>query len=106
MSHIVLTDSNFTDEVEKSSTPVLVDFWASWCGPCLVQAPVIEELAGEYEGKVKVGKLEVDQNQQTAAKFNVMSIPTLCVFKDGKVVRTLVGAQGKDTLKQAVEKFL
>lgn len=106
MAHIELTDTNFTDEVEKSTMPVLVDFWASWCGPCLAQAPVIEELATEYKGKVKVGKLEVDQNPQMAGKYNIMSIPTLAVFKDGKIVSTMIGVQGKDVIKQAVDKYL
>lgn len=106
MADIVITDSNFSTEVEQSKLPVLVDFWAPWCGPCKIIGPVIEELAREFEGKVKVGKLNVDENQQTAGQFGVMSIPTLLFFKDGKPVDTIVGAQSKETIKQKLSKLI
>jgi len=106
MADIIITDANFSQEVEKSSSPVLVDFWAPWCGPCRTVGPIIEELATEFAGKVKVGKLNVDENQQTAGQFGVMSIPTLLFFKDGKPVDSIVGVQGKDSIKQKMEKLL
>ncbi len=103
--HITLTDKNFVEEVEKTNQPVLVDFWASWCGPCLMQAPIIDELAKEFAGKVKVGKLEVDENPQKAAQFGIMSIPTLAIFKNGKMVQTMIGLQSKESLKQTLHKY-
>ncbi len=87
-----VTDANFATEVEQSNGVVLVDFWATWCGPCLAIAPVIEKLAHDYEGKVKVLKLDTDANQATAMKFNIRSIPTILLFKDGKVVDGVIGA--------------
>ncbi len=90
------TDANFTSEVLDSDLPVLVDFWAAWCGPCRVVGPTIEELAHEYDGTVKVGKLNVDENQQAPSDFGINSIPTVLLFKDGKVVETLVGVQPKE----------
>jgi len=86
------TDSNWSNEVEKSTTPVVVDFWAPWCGPCRMVSPVIEKLAAKYSGKVKVVKVNVDDNQELAMKFNIMSIPTIMVFKEGKAVDQAIGA--------------
>jgi thioredoxin 1 len=86
------TDANFENEVLKSDQPCLVDFWAEWCGPCRMVGPVVEEIAKEYEGKLKVGKVNVDQNTQTASKYGIMSIPSLLFFKQGKVVDQIVGA--------------
>jgi thioredoxin 1 len=91
----VVTDDNFELEIEKHSGLVVVDFWATWCGPCRVIAPILEQLATEYEGKVKVAKLDVDTNIRTATRFNVRSIPMLIFFKDGKVVDQIVGAVPK-----------
>jgi len=96
---IELTDSNF-DQIIASDKPVLVDFWAEWCGPCKMIGPVVEELAGDYEGKAVVAKLNVDENPQTAAKFGIRSIPTLLVFKGGQVVDKQVGAVPKSVLNQ------
>ena len=89
---IEFTDANFEDEVLKSDVPVLVDFWATWCAPCKIIAPTIEELAGEYEGKAKVGKVDVDSNPNVAAKFGIRSIPTLLFFNNGEVIDQLIGA--------------
>lgn len=89
---VVGTDSNWKNEVEKSSVPVIVDFWAPWCGPCRMVSPVIEKLAGKYSGKVKVVKVNVDDNQELAMKYEIMSIPTIMLFKDGKVVDKAIGA--------------
>ncbi len=100
MKPITITDQNFSNEVEKSDKPVLIDFWATWCGPCRVIAPVVEELAKEYEGKVKIGKLDIDENQQTAMKYGVRSIPTLLLFKNGQVVDTIIGAHPKAHIVQ------
>jgi len=93
------TDQNFDQEVLKNDKPVLVDFWAPWCGPCQVMGPIIEELAKEIADKAKVGKLNVDENSATASKYGIMSIPSLKIFKDGKVVQEFVGVQSKETLK-------
>ena len=101
---VTLQDSTFDDEVLKSNVPVLVDFWATWCGPCKAIAPTIEEFAGEFKGKVKVGKLDVDSNQQVAQKFGIRSIPTLLLFKNGRVVDTLIGVVSKAKLADAVNK--
>ncbi len=95
MKPIEITDDNFETEVIKSDKPVLIDFWAIWCGPCKLIAPIVEELASEYEGKLKVGKLDVDSNQQTSIKYGVRSIPTLLVFKDGELKDTVIGAVPK-----------
>ncbi len=96
---VILTDSNF-DEVINSGKPVLVDFWAEWCGPCKMIGPVVEELAGDYDGRAVVAKLNVDENPETTAKFGVRSIPTLLVFKGGQIVDKQVGAVPKSVLNQ------
>lgn len=106
MADVVFTDQNFQDEVLKATQPVLVDFWAPWCGPCRIVSPVVEELAKEYAGKLKVGKLNVDDNQQVSGQYGIMSIPTLAFFKNGQVVKTIIGAQGKEALKRAVDEVL
>lgn len=99
------TDENFEAEVLKSDKPVLVDFWATWCGPCQMMGPIIEELAEEVKDKFKVGKLDVDENRSTAGEYAVMSIPTLIIFKDGKPVKQFVGVQSKEVLKSELEKI-
>ena len=101
-----LTDASFDAEVLKSSEPVLVDFWATWCGPCRAVAPVVDALAKDYAGKVKVGKMDVDSNPQVATKYGVMSIPTLLMFKDGKVVGQVVGAVPRPKLEDMIKKAL
>jgi thioredoxin 1 len=101
---LTFSTGNWADEVEKAATPVLVDFWAVWCGPCRMIAPIVEELAGEYGDSLKVGKLNVDENQAVAAKFGVMSIPTLLVFKGGQPVERIVGFMPKKELKARIDK--
>lgn len=98
MSTLHLTEKSFESEVLKSPTPVLVDFWAEWCGPCKMIAPILDQLETELQGKLKVAKVNVDNEGDLAAKFNIMSIPTLLVFKDGKVVNQIIGAMPKDQL--------
>jgi len=98
MGLIEITDDNFENEVIKSELPVLIDFWAVWCGPCKMVAPIIEELATEFDGKAKIGKLDVDSNQQTSIKFGVRSIPTLLLFKDGELKDTIIGAVPKTNI--------
>jgi thioredoxin 1 len=106
MKPITFTDDNFTTEVLQSDKPVLIDFWAVWCGPCKMIAPIVEELAEEYGEKIKVGKLDVDNNQESAIKYGVRSIPTLLIFKDGKVKDTIIGAVPKVHIKQKLEAAL
>ena len=98
-NYVELNDSNFEEEVLKSEIPVMVDFWAEWCAPCRIIAPVVEELAQEYEGKIKVGKMDVDQNSQTSMSYGIRSIPTLLFFKDGKPVDQLLGAVPKGQIE-------
>ncbi len=102
---MIFTDQNFDQEVIKSEKVTLVDFWAPWCGPCQVMGPIIEELAKEFEGKAKIGKLNVDDNATVASQYGIMSIPSLKIFKEGKVVKEFVGVQAKDTLKAELEKL-
>lgn len=101
-----VTKSTFEQEVLKSETPVLVDFWAPWCGPCRMVAPVVEEIAAQYKGKVKVVKVNTDANADVASQYNIRSIPTLMIFKDGKNVDMVVGAVPKTTLASTLEKYL
>ena len=101
-----VTDATFDSEVLQSSVPVLVDFWAPWCGPCKSMNPIVEDLEKEYEGKVKVMKLNVDDNAETAGKYSVMSIPTFLIFKGGDVVATLVGAKSKEDMKKEMDAAL
>jgi thioredoxin 1 len=103
---IEITDTNFEQEVLNSDMPVLIDFWAVWCGPCRVIAPVVEEIAGEYEGKLKVGKLDVDNNPQTAVKYGIRSIPTLLIFNNGEVSDQLIGALPKAQIVDRVERVM
>lgn len=105
-SAVNVTDQNFETEVLKSDTPVLVDFWAEWCGPCKAISPIIEELAGEYDGKVKVAKMNVDNNANTPATYGVRSIPTLILFKSGEIVETIVGSQPKSILTEKLDQSL
>ena len=101
-----VTDDNFDDEIINSDIPAMVDFWAEWCGPCKMVGPVVEDLAKEYEGKIKIAKMDVDKNRQTPVRFGIRNIPTLIMFKGGDVVQTIVGAQTKSHLDEALKKLL
>ena len=106
MATVAVTDATFDTEVKNSDIPVVVDFWAEWCGPCSMIAPMIEELANDYDGKAVIGKLDVDNNQESSVKFGVRSIPTLLVFKDGEMVDRHVGAVPKETLSSSIDSKL
>lgn len=106
MNVVTLTDDNFENEVAASEKPVLVDYWAAWCGPCKMVGPIVEEIAIEYSDKLKVGKLDIDSNQESAVKQNVMSIPTLAIFKGGELIAQQVGALSKTQLTQFIESNL
>ena len=103
---VVLQDATFEQEVLKSDTPVLVDFWAVWCGPCKAIAPAVEQLATEYKGKVKIAKMDVDEHQRVPQQYGIRSIPTLLLFKGGRVVDTIIGAVPKSKLEDAVKKAI
>lgn len=103
---ISVTDENFSSEIESGKGLSIVDFWAAWCGPCRMVAPIVEQLAGEYAGKLKVAKLDVDANQQTSMRYNIRSIPSILFFKDGKHVDTVVGAVPKAMLERKIQEHL
>ena len=103
---VELSDQNFDSEVLNSNVPVIVDFWAEWCGPCKMLAPTVEALANEYAGKVKVGKLNVDDNVSSASRFNIRGIPTLLIFQHGQIKEQLVGTQPKSVIEKALNKYL
>jgi thioredoxin 1 len=106
MKPVNFTDANFDEEVIKSNLPVLIDFWAAWCGPCRMIAPIVEELATEYNGKVKIGKLDVDDNQQTAIKYGVRSIPTVLLLQNGEIKDTIIGAVPKSVFVEKINSVL
>ena len=106
MAEITVTDKDFDSQVLQAKIPVLVDFWAVWCSPCRMQDPILEEVAKEMEGKVKVAKLNVDENPETAGRYSVMSIPTLLLFKKGEVVKQMIGVQSKETLLNEFNKVI
>lgn len=106
MADLIFTDKNFEAEVLQSRIPVLVDFWAEWCTPCKIVGPIVDELAGEYAGNVKIGKLDVDANPTSSQNYNVMSIPTIMLFKKGQPVKSVIGAQSKENFKKAIDEAL
>ena len=101
-----VTDANFDEEIVKADIPAMVDFWAEWCGPCKMVGPTVEALAREYEGKIKIAKMNVDENRETPAKFGIRNIPTLILFKDGEVAQTIIGDQTKSHLEEELKKLL
>ena len=101
-----VTDENFDAEIVNSDIPAVVDFWAEWCGPCRMVGPVVKELADDYKGKIKVAKMDVDQNRETPARFGIRNIPTLILFKGGEVAQTIVGAQPKSAIEEELKKLL
>jgi thioredoxin 1 len=105
-TNLTVTDKTFSEEVLQSDVPVLIDFWAEWCGPCLAYAPLIEDTAKSYDGRIKVRKLNVDENPASAKQYNIRSIPTLAIFKDGEVQDISVGAQPKAKLEKLIEKYV
>ena len=106
MSEVILSEGNFDKEVLASNLPVMVDFWAVWCGPCKILDPIVDELAKEYDGKLKVGKVNVDENNGLVGKYGIMSIPTLKFFKGGKIMGELIGAAPKSTVEAEIKKLL
>ena len=106
MSETLLTDQNFSAEVLKSKIPVLVDFWAEWCGPCRMLGPVVEKIAKDYAGKLKVGKLNVDENPEVPGQFGIQGIPTIMIFKNGEMVKRIVGFQPEDRIKGEIDSIL
>ncbi len=106
MSESVITDANFKSEVLDSKIPVLVDFWAEWCGPCKMLGPVVEKIAKDYSGKLKVGKMNVDDNENTPQQFGIQGIPTIILFKNGQNVKQIVGFQPEDRLKSEIDSIL
>ncbi|MBI4662790.1 MAG: thioredoxin [Verrucomicrobia bacterium] len=107
LSNIVtLTESNFADEVTKSPTPVLVDFWAEWCGPCKMIAPILDEIASEYDGKLKIGKVNIDEQQHLASQHGIRAVPTLLLFKDGEVADQIIGLRSKRDLKANLDRVV
>lgn len=106
MSEIVLTDQNFKKEVLEADLPVLVDFWASWCGPCQMIGPIISEIAKDLEGKIRVGKLNVDENTKISNEYGIMSIPTMKLFKSGKIIEEMIGMQPKEVIVEKIMKAI
>ena len=106
MAELNFTNSNFKEEVLQSKEPVLVDFWATWCGPCRMMGPVVDELANDYAGKVKVGKVNVDEEPELAQEYGIMSIPTIIIFKEGKIVNQVVGVRTKSDLEAILQDFI
>jgi thioredoxin 1 len=106
MAEITLNEENFATEVLSSNLPVMVDFWAVWCGPCKVLGPIVEEIAKDYDGRLKVGQVNVDENNALAGKYGIMSIPTLKFFKNGKIVGELIGAAPKAQIEEEIKKYL
>jgi thioredoxin 1 len=103
---VTLTDSTFDEEIKSSEQPVLVDFWAEWCGPCKMVAPILDEIVSDNEGKIRLGKINIDENSDLAQRFDVMSIPTMILFKDGEPQLRIVGAKGKGQLLQELHAYL